>query len=147
MLKKIKKLIEWLPIIWKDEDWDFAYLLILIKYKLSRMEKIIGSNKSFAAQWEDRKLELVKAQLLISNYQDDPVDEWILHFNRWHGPELGFKDCDNAKACHKANTASYKRERRNWASIWNHISKYGEGWWDVILISIFVRALWHIAIT
>ena len=36
---QIKTVFDYLPVIWKDRDWDYGYLLILIQYKLKRMAK------------------------------------------------------------------------------------------------------------
>lgn len=35
----VKNLINWLPIIWKDRDWDFAYYFDIEKKKLQNMLK------------------------------------------------------------------------------------------------------------
>ena len=29
--KKIVKILKYLPILWQDEDWDYYYLLMLLK--------------------------------------------------------------------------------------------------------------------
>ncbi len=33
----IKNLIKWFPIIWRDSDWDYAYLLTIIAFKMENM--------------------------------------------------------------------------------------------------------------
>ena len=38
-LNRFKKLIRWIPIIWKTRDWDYIYLLILIRHQLEDMIK------------------------------------------------------------------------------------------------------------
>ena len=35
--RRIKKLIDYAPIIWRDEDWDHAFLLDLLHFKMRRM--------------------------------------------------------------------------------------------------------------
>ena len=42
--RRIKRFIIWFPIIWKDEDWDSAYLLEIIRFKISRMRREIEKN-------------------------------------------------------------------------------------------------------
>jgi len=44
--RKIKNLIRWFPIIWKDEDWDFHYIFEILKFKLKNQAKYIG-NRDF----------------------------------------------------------------------------------------------------
>ena len=43
-LLKIKKIIEYIPVLWADEDYDYHYLLHLIKYKINRMKDCIDNN-------------------------------------------------------------------------------------------------------
>ncbi len=37
---KLKRLKQWSKIIWKSEDWDYGFLLILMSEKLKRMEEL-----------------------------------------------------------------------------------------------------------
>lgn len=38
--RKITKLSKWIPIIWRDEDWDYIYSLKLIQFKLEQMAEL-----------------------------------------------------------------------------------------------------------
>lgn len=40
----IKNIISYAPLIYKDRDWDYSYLDIMIKFKLKRMSKILTKN-------------------------------------------------------------------------------------------------------
>ena len=42
----IKNIIEYMPLIYYDRDWDYLFLLELMKYKIGRMEKNTGFNLS-----------------------------------------------------------------------------------------------------
>ena len=44
LINRIKKIIGWLPIIWDDYDWDEVYLYIILRHKLSQMEKFFRSD-------------------------------------------------------------------------------------------------------
>lgn len=37
--ESIQKLIEWFPVIWKDRDWDQAYIYRLLEHKFDSMSK------------------------------------------------------------------------------------------------------------
>ena len=43
--RRIKRLIAWFPIIWKDEDWQHEYLFKIMQFKISRLRKSINENK------------------------------------------------------------------------------------------------------
>lgn len=38
-LRSLKRLLDYAPVIWKNEDWDYVYLLELMAFKIKRMEK------------------------------------------------------------------------------------------------------------
>jgi len=40
--KKIVKILCYIPILWRDEDYDYCFVLYLLRYKLQRMSKCIG---------------------------------------------------------------------------------------------------------
>lgn len=129
-IRKIKKVIEWLPLIWRDEDWDFCYLLYLMRYKLQRMSKCIGDVK-IISHTEDVVAELAKADVLLRNViEEDPDDEWNLHYNQWHiGKEMNDR-CNAENECHRDLALSAKRSATNWHKLWKHLDKYAQGWWN-----------------
>lgn len=45
VLKKIKKIIDYIPILWNDYDWDYSYIDKILLYKLKRMKKVFDKNK------------------------------------------------------------------------------------------------------
>lgn len=38
--RNIKQLIKWIPIIWRDEDWDYEYFLKIAQFKLEQMAEL-----------------------------------------------------------------------------------------------------------
>jgi len=57
IIKKIIRLIKWIPVIWNDRDWDYLYLINIMTFKLSQMEKyfikseiLIDKDKHFITQ-------------------------------------------------------------------------------------------------
>jgi hypothetical protein len=40
--RKVKNMIRWFPIIWKDEDWDSHFIFEILKFKLKNQAKYIG---------------------------------------------------------------------------------------------------------
>jgi len=121
----VKRIIDYAPILWNDRDWDYSFLLRLLKFKLSRMETVCGSPKSHAADWEQIKVELATAQLLISKIEDDPDDEWSLHWDQYH-----LSRCKDKCECDTARLLSEQRRIRNWHALWKYLDKHMPRWWD-----------------
>lgn len=55
-LYRIGHVLSWLPILWRDADWDYQFLYITLRYKLHRMrmhhekDRVIADWKKVAGQ-------------------------------------------------------------------------------------------------
>lgn len=70
--KGIENIIKWLPIIWKDRDWDWAYLAEIMEFKLRNMA---DHNEKYSyhvgAEKEVRSMRVCAA--LLKRLRDDNV--------------------------------------------------------------------------
>lgn len=48
LINKIIRIIEWIPILWKDRDFDHSYLITILRYKLERMYKFLTGKQAMA---------------------------------------------------------------------------------------------------
>ena len=97
---KIKSLFEWLPIIWRNEDWDYAYFLDLLTFKLNRMEKYFS--QSYITPQNQITTKQIKEilRLLKRVREDEYVEEVKAEFNfeekyGEHQMNFGEKDKNN----------------------------------------------------
>ena len=150
---KIKKIIEYIPVLWKDEDWDYAYLLELIKYKASMMKKAIIANDYVVKESIDEICNSIDITIKsIDDYfnSDDLFEEEFgdiykeLNLERkWKKLENGnsklitvYKGTDNEiKPRHEAKISKYYDkmilfEQDKWNDIWDNLKKYSNRWWD-----------------
>jgi hypothetical protein len=68
----IKNIIRWTPIIWDDQDWDWAYLSDIMEYKLRRMSKQFRKDSSWCyGANRDSRDTLICAELLKRIRTDD----------------------------------------------------------------------------
>lgn len=126
------RLYDYAPILWADRDFDFAYLLRLMRFKIKRMRKAIELN-AVIAHAEDVIAEMAKADVLLRNVVDeDPDDEWSIHWSRWHTGAKHLNDPCAAPgaSCRLALDFTRKREERNWRKLWAYFEKHMQGWWD-----------------
>lgn len=54
LIKKIKTIISYLPVLWKDEDWDYFYLDALLLHKLKRMKNCFDKD-GYSVFWHNNK--------------------------------------------------------------------------------------------
>ena len=77
-IKRIKNLIRWFPIIWKDQDWDDHYIWEILKFKLKNQAEYIGYHDRHVSAKRDaeimrlcvRLIEKVQSEYYSSEYTD-----------------------------------------------------------------------------
>jgi len=68
--RSIRNLIRWLPIIWKDRDWDSHYIFEILKFKLQNQAKYIGDQDRHTRAKRDAQIMTTCARL-IQKVQDE----------------------------------------------------------------------------
>jgi len=74
----IKNIIKWAPIIWIDRDWDWYYLALIMKYKISNMAKYERKYGHHLNSKKDARNMEICVEYLKRLINDD-VDEWDRH--------------------------------------------------------------------
>jgi hypothetical protein len=148
----IKNIFIWLPVVWKDRQWDFYYLFIMLHKKLSLMEPTIRNGHHVAG---DRQANDIKTcRLLVKRIIDDNYHEnaFMHHERKWGELELDWLPTDDSKYCQlkiertNAKTEKEKEEERKASNrLYKHMeqmkdqdvkllfkimSKKGLSWWD-----------------
>ena len=85
----INNLIKWMPIIWKDRDWDDWYIWEILKFKLTQQANYISKHdRHTTAQIDAQKMRLCVR--LIEKIQDEYYSgEYIDYFES----KFEFTDC------------------------------------------------------
>lgn len=153
IFKKIKRIIDYIPILWNNEDWDYEHLLELIEFKLRRMKKCIRQNNIIVENeiqeiedGIDRTLKAIDNYLYyIENFPMlDPEESYNIEMY-WKKNEdrntssmayrfVDGKDVPEDHEFHKYNEKYIKRlylwQQSNWNRIWNTIRDNSQKWWD-----------------
>ena len=150
-VRKILKICAYIPVLWKDEDWDYSYLLDLIKFKLNRMrDRIHKDNIIVPSECRDICIGINQTIDHINNYLDG-MDA----FERINGAlpfKTGFRTEKlanggysmitwNEDANRRLNDEeeelytqhiknSWAFEQKEWELIFDTIKKEGQKWWD-----------------
>jgi hypothetical protein len=59
----IRNLCRWLPIIWRDRDWDHGYLSRMLEFKLHNMHDYLSSDRTVALHRSRELANLARATL------------------------------------------------------------------------------------
>lgn len=92
IIEGIKNLWKWLPIVWKDRNWDQYYLYELLHFKLQNMERL-HRNYSYSL-YADRTADQLKVcKLLLDRLIKDEYYENTFrnHDKKWGRPKIRYE--------------------------------------------------------
>jgi len=148
------KLFQYGRLLWKDRDFDYSYILILLQYKLKRTREHIVEHDLVESAPKIGK-QIGHAELLIQRIMDDDYCgelqaahdlKWgnvIQYFDpkkdgeryyRYHviranatTPELEEQERTEQMAVYNAQ---HQAREKDLDRLFKHIRKYLQGWWD-----------------
>ncbi len=74
--RRLKKLWRWIPIIWKDRDWDYWYVYEMLKCKLEDMETYTRKEGNHYSSEEDADKIRTALKLLYILQSEHYVQEY-----------------------------------------------------------------------
>jgi hypothetical protein len=88
LIRGIKKLWYWFPVIWKDRDYDDHFIFEVLKHKLKAQSKYIGENdRHTRAQQDSRRMRLCVR--LTEKVQDESYQMEYMDYHKdrvWFSP-------------------------------------------------------------
>ena len=114
IIRRIKNLIRWLPIIWKDEQWDYYHIFEILKHKLiftAEHTRKYGFHTSSDYD-ADRMMLCVR---LIEKVQNEAYMEELIN--------------DDELTQEKLNAAMKKQDKAQ-RLLFKILDKHIQGWWD-----------------
>lgn len=83
---QIKRVIDFLPLIWKGYDWDYHYAIELFQHQLKRMADHIGSDKAYALENKQTASRIRTAiELMQKVYDEDYQMEYCDKLEKIYG--------------------------------------------------------------
>jgi hypothetical protein len=81
IIKGIKNLWKWLPLVWKDRDWDHHFIFETLKFKIQNTAKYIKDKDRYVGAERDYEVMMTCVRL-IQKIQDEEYDgEWTDYLN------------------------------------------------------------------
>ena len=110
--RRVKRVIDFLPIIWKGEDYDYYYSIELFQYQLKRTADFLESDKAFTSDAIETASRVRTAAELLDRVYNDYYLQQI--------------DWDDKEGLSRALEQDAKAERILWKFIAHNIRH----WWD-----------------
>jgi len=153
-VKKIKRLIDFAPIIWNGNDYDYGSAVNLFTFQLSRLADHLDSENSYAVNASKHAKEIrltvsILNKLRDDHYCDETYDELDSHFGKVEIkfiPESDnyyseyytleqFRDGEPIPESERAVRRkkimnAHKRTQQIRRSIWSYIGRRIDHWWD-----------------
>ena len=156
---KIKRVIDFLPIIWNGEDFDYKYALELFQHQLKRTSKYIDSQGYHMGNQNTANRINTAVELIDKVYDGEYDFESIRKFERLYGkPRIEFIKSDNfespsgepmyelkqifpsaiteednerlSELLSKFTRKGMEKTKRAESVLWRFISHNIKNWWD-----------------
>lgn len=94
--KGISNLWKWKSVIWKDRDFDYVYLLIILKFKIDNMIDLYDYRDRYIGQEKHRE-KLKRCSILLHRLINNEYQENIMkpHDKKWGKIKFDWEKCDN----------------------------------------------------
>ena len=152
--RRVKRVINFLPIIWKGYDFDYRYAIELFQYQLKRTAEMMESDQSLTVDADIRARRIRTAVELLQKvydeeygceYQDKLKEMYGENVLDWSFEDTGDGDgssylryryemWDNAeevqRMMNKLFLESQAKQKRAEELVWKFISHNIRYWWD-----------------
>lgn len=114
-IRNVKRVFHWLPIIWKDRDWDYYFIYEMLKQKLIRVEAYILKDGIHLFNEADAA-SIRKAIEMIEEVQYEyHIDKFLSESKDWDNDKMmkAIEDHDKARK-----------------DLFEYLSNNIDQWWD-----------------
>ena len=90
-IRKTTNVIKWIPVLWEDENWDYIFLLRIIRHKLQMMEDFFYSDRAYSAEAQIIGLDIKMTKKTVDRLLDNEyLDEALVEFEAAY-PDYEYK--------------------------------------------------------
>lgn len=135
--ERICNLVIWFPVIWRDQDWDYSQLFLILSHKLGRMEALHRRNRRFVGV-EHTIRQLATARILAHRIatEDYAAAEWEQYWIKY--PPLSLSNMGGWRSPNKKQAAEmmnlFEREnnlqKQDVGLLCKLLSRNYKSWWD-----------------
>ena len=122
LMEGLHNLWKWLPIIWKDRDFDHAYIEYLLQFKLQNIYNRFSDPEQTYVNWETKHAaKALKALRICITILERRRSEFYI--NLWDTEK-------HPKLTDEIMIMVDYTERRDWKLFHKLMEQYMEYWWD-----------------
>ena len=130
----ITRVIRWLPVLWKQEEWDFGYTYNILEFKLKELRNNIAQDTWHDNECVQEELQQIDSVLdHLDKYRNWPkyieIPEPPKDFKRFTPTEDGCSRLNFTEQEHKAYDKARKFEEEHYNAFWNEMKENSDNWW------------------
>lgn len=143
----LENLLIWLPVIWKDRDFDEYYVFKLLYKKFENMEKFFNSEFTWSADAKKMAQEIKIAKNLVKRIIDDNyLENALTEYHKKYGDlKYSFKQVEgqpnlvkliwdeteeSQKIFRRCSKHSNYMKKQDLEYLFNYLNKNISKWWD-----------------
>ena len=133
-IRFIKRLCRWLPILWKQEEWDFGYTYDIIKLKLQELRKNISEDTWHTSECVQEALRQIDSVLdHLDKYRNwttyIEIPEPPKDFERFTTLPDGCSKMNWFDGEHEAYEKASEFETEHYNAFWDEMKQNSGNWW------------------
>ena len=114
-IRQIRKVLRWIPILWKDRDWDYYFIYEILKQKLIDTEAYIRKDGLHVFNEHDADNIKTAIEMIEKVQTEYHLDKYMSEATEWTNEGINKATKDHNKA---------KRE------LFKYLNNNIEKWWD-----------------
>ena len=84
LIRGIKNLWYWFPVIWKDRDWDSNYIYYILEHKIKAQSKYIGERDIHTTAKRDAEIMMICVKLMEKDREEFYIMEYLDYHKSKH---------------------------------------------------------------
>ena len=114
-IRQIRKILRWIPILWRDRDWDYYFVYEILKQKLIDTEAYIRKDGLHVFNEHDADSIKTAIEMIEKVQTEYHLDKYLSEATEWtkEGISKSTKDHDKARK-----------------ELFNYLNNNIEKWWD-----------------
>ena len=127
----IIRLIRWLPVLYKQEEWDFGYIYPILELKIKELRKSISKDTWHVKEEVEKELEQIDEVLdYLDKYRHwEKYIEIPFISNSFELQENGNYKLNLTEEQHKLYQKANEIEEYNFNKFWDKLKEYHTNWW------------------
>ena len=121
---QIKNLIKWIPVIWKQYDYDYESAIDVFAFQLNKIADFLDSEEAYTVSAKANASQIRRTVKLLEDVYDEKFAmEYMDEFETSFDKPFIRKELKRFKECQRKQEKAHKL-------VWKLIEHYIRSWWD-----------------